>query len=115
MLEIVHDVSITVTVARSLMWFVHQRPESASCIQLYTVVYILFVFSLTSQTLFVPQHQSLLVLAHMLHAKSDWHCGMERVWLARLACHSAWSNNKLLVYMTIQLTSHTNGGTYSKY
>ena len=83
--------------------------------QLYTVVYML-VFSLASQTLSIPQHQSLLVSVHMLHVESNRHNGTERVWFARLACVSAWSNNKLLVYMTIQLTSHSNGGTtYSKY
>ena len=106
-----------VNVASSLMWFVYTSETRVSLMhsQLYTVVYML-VFSLTSQTLSIPQHQSLLVSVHMLHAESNRHSGTEKVWLARLACVSAWSNNKLLVYMTIQLTSHTNGGTtYSKY
>ena len=95
------------------MWFVYTSETRVSLMhsQLYTVVYIL-VFSLTSQTLSIPQHQSLLVSVHKLHAESNRHSGTEKVWLARLACVSAWSNNKLLVYMTIQLTSHTNGGIY---
>ena len=55
-----------VTVASSLMWFVYTLETRVSLThsQLYKVVYML-VFSLASQTLSIPQHQSLLVSVHM--------------------------------------------------
>ena len=40
--------------------------------------------SLTSQTLSIPQHQSVLVSACRLHTENGRDCRMERVWIARL-------------------------------
>ena len=52
---------------------------SNGCYGAMMYMHTLSVSSLASQTLSVPQHQSLSVSECVLHTESDWRCGMERV------------------------------------